>query len=155
MRKTKRRSTSLVLPASRAQALDIEAHDDEMLQLAAGWQIVKLEIGPLEFFDQPIVTADYIQVGKIELDPLAYRRKERDYVILDGAERTSRFWKAAPNGSALLDVLIRCRKYYVDSATDQVDIDDEKAGLLVKEECLRKLGGGDDYIVLPEQLLGH
>lgn len=137
----------------RENEVEVGSEEDEMLKLVARWQAAKLVIGPLNLLDVPIITSDYIQVGVIELDPLAYRRREKDYVLLDGAERSPRVWPAAPNGSALLDVLCCVRRYYVQTSTDQIDIDDEEIGLRFKAECLAMLGG-ETYLALPEQLLG-
>jgi len=134
--------------------LDMETHEDQVLELIKGWDVSAVQIGMLCFLSEPVSSDEHMEIGAVEAEKLVFRFQTRDYVLLEHEVPGRVFSRVSCDGGSLLDALICIAAYYAKTGVDEIDIDDESIGLEVKAECLRHLGS-DEFGGFCTTLLGH
>jgi hypothetical protein len=125
----------------RDQLLGIETYGDSMLELVNGWDLSRVEIGPISFHTQPKQFENYLEVGRVEGDRLAFRPDTKDYVLVDSQNLNHVMCEASEDGGAMLDGLAEVAGYYAKTAIEEIDIDDENIGAKFKSICVTAFGG--------------
>lgn len=127
----------------RDTPLNLDTYEDEALELIRGWDVSSVSIGGLHFVAEPIASEHGVLIAVEELDSVVFRPSEGDYVMLDHEVDGRLLCRVARDGDSLLDSLIPIAKYYVKTALQEIDIDDERVAQEVKAECIEILGGGE------------
>lgn len=125
----------------RSEELAITTYDDPMLELIRGWDIASVEIGSLGFLAEPLDSPDSLIVGRLEADPLAFRKNRSGWVLLDRDDERRVMCEVAESGEALLRGLLSVAGLYARTSINLLDFDDEEAMQHIKADCLAKLGG--------------
>lgn len=127
----------------RQSLLGLVTNNDQFLELINAWDLSTLPIGPLDFFEFPIVQTDLIELGKLELDKLVFDLKSKEFLLLSYENDGRVIGKAASSGKDLLDALFLISEFFTMTSTEQVDIDDESEGEKMTNKCVALLGGAE------------
>lgn len=129
---------------SRSSEQSIAAFDDAMLDLICRWDMSSVEIGSLTFLPEAkesSKSSDYLVVGRLETDLLAFDKKSYRWVLLDGDDETRILCEAAESGESLLLGLLCAAGFYAHTSVELLSFDDAEAMQRIKSECVARLGG--------------
>ncbi len=126
---------------------------DELLNLIANYDVAKLEIGMVTFFNTIQHDADYYKVGEVESDSLVLRKNTKEILVLEEFEESNILWYCAKNGSMFLDALLFCASFFNKRLFNDAFWEDRNLILTVVKEST-KLAGGNKYQDFYKMLLG-
>lgn len=137
----------------RKQPLPEFGSSDQLLELLRHWDLSQVEIGLLQFPEEPNEEAEFIQVGFVEADPLVMLRNSGELVVQEFGTKRHQLWPVAKNGACFLDALLIAARFLGQCGIGSITQDDYELTDAAAEACAAA-AGGDRYLDFFKMLLG-
>ena len=140
---------SYVLP-TKDVSINLYPEMGELGELMSKYEVSKLQVGMIEFFDKPLKENDKLIIGKVEVDKLIYSKEDSIFYVTDGDKE---LWKISDCPEKLLNALLNMKEYFSKVMIDEALYENYD----VLESYAKKsaeLAGGAQFINFYRMLLG-
>ncbi|RZK23671.1 MAG: hypothetical protein EOO56_04300 [Hymenobacter sp.] len=125
---------------------------DALLELISLYDVSRLEIGVIAFLEAPADYGDYLQIAKVELDPLVIYRN-REIRVIDWQRLDHCMWKCARNSDLFLQALLMVNRFLTLTMLN-ADIYDDEVYALETASVVANVAGGSEYLSFYQMLFG-
>jgi hypothetical protein len=126
----------------------------EVLELLNRYDCSRLEIGLVNFMNDYIESANYIQFGTVEMDLLVVNKVTLEVEVLDYACPDHTIWYCASNGESFLDALFLSAQYLKTIMFGKL-LDANSEGAESTVNICAYLAGGSKYRSFYDMLLNY
>lgn len=126
-------------------------HDNEMIELVMKYDVTKLEIGMITFFDSVAENENYYFVGKFEQDYLCLKKKTGEIVVVDNYDKNREIYKCANFASNFLDAILLSAAFLTERLLEVTNENDSELNSIKR---ISLLAGGSEYENFYKTLLG-
>ncbi|RZK23128.1 MAG: hypothetical protein EOO56_06165 [Hymenobacter sp.] len=145
---------SVIVPRITALPIGFTSTDalNTLVELVSLYDVSKLEIGVISFLEAPADYGSYLQVAKVELDPLVIYRNGEIRVV-DWQSLAHYMWKCARNSALFLEALIMTNRFLTMTML-QADIYEDEEYALETASVIARVAGGNEYLSFYQMLFG-
>jgi len=140
---------SYVLPTKDVK-INLYPEMGEFGKLMSKYEVSRLQVGMIEFFDKPLKENDKLIIGKVEVDKLGYSEKDSMFYVTDGEKE---LWKISNSPEKLLNALLNMKEYFSKVMVDET-LYENYAVLESYAKKSAELAGGVQFINFYRMLLG-
>jgi hypothetical protein len=130
-----------------------EPHNNPLIDLVSRYDVSRLEIGIVRFYDGVQRLDGSWQVGKAEADPLVISKFSGEVEVRDLTDETAMLWRCAVNGAFFLEAMLHAGCFLSRASYDLALSDDQSARCAQAIACAR-VAGGEPYRAFYNVLLG-
>jgi len=125
---------------------------DELLRLIDCFDISKLKIGIVKFYDKVEIKSSYYLIGEVEADWLVIEKMTGLVRIIELYSQND-LWLGALNGSRFLEAMLTAKQFFLKRSFDDSLFDNQEITCFIAEQCA-ELAGGEQFIEFYKMLLG-
>lgn len=129
-------------------------YKEELLRLVNNYQLEKVEIGIISFYNKINESSNYFYLGKAEIDLLVINKITGEVQIFENDAPEKLLWNCASNGGNFLDALIHCVPFFNKSMFDDKLWNNSNIILEMAIQC-SELAGGNRYLDFYKMFLGY